>query len=100
MWHTMTAAPVAKVTSPNYFLAANSNRLPSSGPQLYARPDEDFSEHANVHKLLGHMVDSGVAAGYEEEAEGGDQAAGRRWGRPPKKAANKLELCVGSDCAN
>ena len=53
--------------------------------QLYARPDEEFSDHANVHKLLGHMVDSGVAAGYEaEEGEGGDREAGRRWGRPPK----------------
>ena len=53
--------------------------------QLYARPGEDFSDHANVHKLLGHMVDSGVAAGYErEEGEGGDREAGRRWGRPAK----------------
>ena len=40
-------------------------------------------DHANVHKLLGHMVESGVAAGYEEEEEG-DRGAGRRWGRPPK----------------
>ena len=50
---------------------------------MYARPGEDFSDHANVHKLLGHMVDSGVAAGYEKEEEG-DREAGRRWGRPPK----------------
>ena len=113
MWHTMTAAPVAKVTwnmndlsllrhkfllgcvnardsrklGPIFKVPERKSKFISITPQLYARPGEDFSDHANVHKLLGHMVDSGVAAGYEEEEdekEGGNREAGRRWGRPRK----------------
>ena len=65
-------------------MQGNSHPKLVTSLQVYARPGEDFMDHANVHKLLGHMVESGVAAGYEEEEEEGDRGAGRRWGRPPK----------------
>ena len=90
MWHTMTAAPVAKVSQCFREVLLNAGKFTSktcnlnNALQVYARPGEDFIDHANVHKLLGHMVESGVAAGYEEEEAEGDRGADRRWGRPPK----------------